>query len=378
MHQNAMLTTSAPVPSLPRPVTQYVGIDVGDQHSSLCVLDSAGEIIEESRVRTTPDALRARVAAMPRSRIVLETGTHSAWISRLVTPIGHEVIVANARKLALITANDSKDDRTDAETLARLGRADPALLAPIQHRRAATQADLAVLRSREALVRTRTALVQHVRGAVKAIGGGRLPGCSTAAFARVVAPAVPDTLRPALAPVLETIATLSTTIAAYDRTIEQMGARRYPATTQLRQVAGVGPLTALCYVLTLEDPARFRTSRIVGSYVGLRPRRDDSGTRTSQLGITKAGDGLLRRLLVSSAQYILGPFGPDSDLRRWGEALAARGGKNAKKRAVVAVARKLAVLLHRLWATGLVYEPLYETHRRARTTPTAAPTGAVA
>ena len=235
-----------------------------------------------------------------------------------------------------------------------------------------------LLRAREALVRTRTVLVNHVRGAVKAVGGGRLPACSTASFARLAAPAIPDALRPALASVLETIATLSTTITAYDRRIEQMAASRYPVTAQLRQVAGVGPLTALCYVLTLEDPARFRSSRVVGSYLGLRPRRGDSGQRITQLGITKAGDGQLRRLLVSSAQYILGPFGPDADLRRWGESLAARGGKNAKKRAVVAVARKLAVLLHRLWATGLVYEPLYETHRRERTTPTPEATVAVA
>ena len=371
MHQNAMLTRSAPVRSSAASlVTHYVGLDVGDQRSQLCVLDAAGEVMEESRVRTTPDALRARFTTMPRSRIVLETGTHAAWIRRLLASVGHEVIVANARKLALITANDSKDDRTDAETLARLGRADPALLAPVEPRRAETQADLAVLRARDALVRTRTVLVNHVRGAVKAVGGDRLPACSTPAFARAVAPAVPETLRPALRPVLETIATLSTTIAAYDRVIEQLGAQRYPATAQLRQVAGVGPLTALCFVLTLEDPGRFRTSRVVGSYLGLRPKRADSGQRTTQLGITKAGDAMLRRLLVSSAQYILGPFGPDSDLRRWGETLAARGGRNAKKRAVVAVARKLAVLLHRLWVTGLVYEPLYETHRRACAMPT--------
>jgi len=378
MVQNAMSAPSAPVQAMAQAVTQYVGLDVGDQHSHLCVLNAAGDILEESRVRTTPGALRARVTAMPRARIVLETGTHSAWISRLLAAPGHEVIVANARKLALITANDSKDDRTDAETLARLGRADPALLAPIQHRRAETQADLAVVRAREALVRTRTVLVNHVRGAVKAVGGGRLPACSTASFARVVAPVIPEALRPALVPVLATIATLSTTIAGYDRVMAQLGERRYPATAQLRQVAGVGPLTALCYVLTLEDPARFRTSRVVGSYLGLRPRRADSGTRTTQLGITKAGDGLLRRLLVSSAQYILGPFGPDSDLRRWGETLAARGGKNAKKRAVVAVARKLAVLLHRLWATGLVYEPLHDTHRRTPPTPVHEPAAVVA
>jgi len=111
-------------------------------------------------------------------------------------------------------------------------------------------------------------------------------------------------------------------------------------------------------VLTLEDPGRFRQSRAVGPYLGLCPRRDQSGGRDAQLRITKRGDAMLRRLLVSGAQYILGPFGPDTDLRRWGLRLAARGGKNAKKRAVVAVARKLATLLHRLWVSGATYQPL--------------------
>jgi transposase len=334
-----------------------VGLDVGDRYSYLCALDAAGEVVEEGRIPTTAVAIQRRFVSRERMRIVLETGTHSPWISRLLSTLGHEVLVANARRLRLIAEHDAKSDRVDAETLARLGRADPTLLAPIRHRSEATQADLAVVRARDALVRVRTLLVNHVRGAVKAVGG-RLPKCSTHSFPRQVGTAIPDGLMPALGAVLATIEQLSRTIRTYDRRIAELSVTTYPETASLQQVAGVGPVTALCYVLTLEDPTRFTRSRSVGSYLGLRPKQDDSGRSTPQLRITKAGDGMLRRLLVGSAHYLLGPFGPDCDLRRWGLRLAARGGKNAKKRAVVAVARKLAVLLHRLWSTGEVYEPL--------------------
>jgi len=216
---------------------------------------------------------------------------------------------------------------------------------------------LAKLRARDAVVRVRTLLVNHVRGAVKAVGA-RVPTCSTPAFARRARPAVPEELAPAFGAVFALLEDLNRVIASYDRAVAARCTRSYPETARLTQVAGVGPLTALCYVLTLEDPARFARSRTVGAYLGLRPKQASSGERRPQLRITKAGDGMLRRLLVGSAHYILGPFGPDCALRRWGLRLAARGGKNAKKRAVVAVARKLAVLLHRLWTTGDRYDPL--------------------
>lgn len=338
---------------------QTLGLDVGDQYTAVCVLDAAGTRVETARIRTTRPALEGRLRAAPRSRVVLETGTHSPWVSRLAAACGHEVIVANARRLRLISENVSKSDDVDAETLARVGRLDPALLAPVQHRTAETQADLAVLRARDALVRVRTLLVNHVRGAVKAVGG-RVPACSAPSFAGRAAEVIPPTLVPALTPLLAQIEALTKGIRQYDAAIAALAATRYPATRQLRQVGGVGPLTALCYVLVIEDPARFAKSRTVGAYLGLRPRQDQSGASARQLRITKTGDSLLRRLLVGSAQYILGPFGADCDLRRWGLALAARGGKNAKKRAVVAVARKLAVLLHALWQTRASHEPLHQ------------------
>ena len=348
-----------------------VGLDLGDKHTQLCMIDADGELLEEARLRTTPAALRRRFAALPVARLVLEAGTHSPWVSRLLEDCGHEVYVANPRKLRLVYQNDSKSDRVDAEYLARIGRLDPALLAPLRHRHAATQADLAIIRSREALVRARVRLINHVRGAVKSVGG-RLTKCSSPSFAGQAQPHIPEELAPALAPLLEMIAAMGEQIRAYDRQIEHLAQERYPETMLLRQVPGVGALTALTYVLTLEDPARFVDPRAVGSYLGLRPRQADSGDLSPQLHVTKAGDEMLRRLLVGAAHYILGPFGPDTDLRRWGLSLAARGGKRGKRLAVVAVARKLSVLLLRLWATGEAYEPLRNAAGEGRSLPDSA------
>lgn len=338
-----------------------VGMDLGDRWSELCWLSPAGEVEETGRVATTAEGLRRRFAGLPRHRVVVESSTHSPWVSRQLAALGHEVLVANARRVQLIAKNTQKCDRVDAELLARLGRADPRLLSPVHHRSATTQTDLALIRSRDALVRSRTQLINHVRGTVKALGE-RLPRCSSASFARAVDAALPPALRPSLEPVLQQVAALTTAIGHLERRIEQRVATSYPEAQALTQPAGVGALTALCYVLTLEDPARFRTSRAAGAYVGLRPARRASSASDPECHITKAGDPLLRRLLVSSAQYILGPFAPESDLRTWGLALAARGRKNAKKRAVIAVARKLAVLLHHLWLTQEPYVP----QRRAR------------
>jgi transposase len=342
-----------------------VGIDLGDRYSSLCAVDAQGEVLEQGRVATTRAGISNRFASLPRTRIVLEAGTHSLWITELLESCGHEVIVANPRRVALIYAEHTKSDEIDAETLARLGRLDPQLLHPIRHRSGQTLRDRSVLRSRALLVRNRTQLVNHVRGTVKA-HGERLPACCGDAFANKVGDHLPEDLRDALVSILEMIASMTEQIRAYDRKIEQLGRSEYPETALLRQVTGVGSLTALNFILTIEDPYRFTNSRSVGSYLGLRPRRRQSGASDLQMRITKAGDEEMRRLLVHSAHYILGPFGPDCDLRRFGMKLAERGGNAAKKRAVVAVARKLAVLLHRLWITGESYEPLRHSERELR------------
>ena len=273
--------------------------------------------------------------------------------------------MANSRKLRLIYANKRKTDEVDAENLARLARLDPKLLYPLKHRGEQSQAHMAIIRSREALVSCRTQLVNHVRGTVKSFGG-RLPKGPARSFHKRAAEHIPDALRPALEPILEQIGSLTERICQYDRQLETVSKEHYPETELLRQVEGVGTLTALTFVLTVEDPYRFESSRAVGAYLGLVPATGRSGERDPQKRISKEGDEMLRRLLVGSAHYILGPFGSDSDLRRHGEKIASRGGKNAKKRAAVAVARKLAVLLHRLWISGEVYDPLYNTHRRQK------------
>jgi transposase len=337
-----------------------IGLDLGDRLTHVCVLDEGGEVVERLNVATRPASLRRLLAGYPPSRVVLEVGTHSPWVSRLVGELGHEPVVANPRRLAVIYASENKSDRVDAEALARVGRLDVKLLRPIRHRGVESQVDRGLLRSRDALVRSRTALVVHVRGSVKSIGG-RLPAASAESFARRMRSELPEELREALSPILEVIQGLTERIRAYDREIRRRCKLRYPETDHLSQVPGVGALTALAFVLCIEDPQRFPKSRTVGPFLGLRPRQRQSGERDPQLGITKAGDVELRRLLVGSAHYILGPFGPDTDLRRFGLRLIARGGPGAKQRAVVAVARKLAVLLHRLWITGEVYEPLRQT-----------------
>jgi transposase len=339
------------------------GGDLGDKYSYLCLIDTqSGEVVEEGRLRTTPEAFGRRFASERPMRIAIEAGTHSPWVSRVLEECAHEVLVANSRKTRLIYSNKRKTDEVDAENLARLARVDPKLLYPLKHRNEDSQAHMALIRSREALVSCRTQLVNHVRGAVKSFGA-RLPKCPARSFHKKAPEHIPEALRPALGPILEQIGSLTESIRQYDRKVETACEELYPETELLRQVEGIGPLTALTFVLTLEDPYRFQKSRSVGAYLGLVPARDQSGDRDPQRRISKEGDELLRKLLVSCAHYILGPFGSDSDLRRHGQKIASRGAKNAKKRAVVAVARKLAVVLHSLWVSGEIYEPLRNTHR---------------
>jgi transposase len=335
-----------------------VGVDLGDQWSNYCILGLGGKTLTEGQFRTSAQAVAEFFQGLCRSRVVIEVGTHSAWVREVIAGLGHEVLVANARRMEGSKRRRRKNDRIDAAKLARLGRVDPKSLYPIQHRSTEVREDLVVLRAREALVESRTKLISTVRGLVKTMGGTRLSSSSTEAFSRKVAAEIPQPIRETIQPLLRLIASLSEEIKCYEQRIEHLAREKYQHTELLRQVTGIGPVTSLAYVLTLETPLRFAKSRDVGPYLGLVPAQEDSGDSQPQLGISKAGDRMLRKLLVGSAHYILGPFGPDCDLRRFGMKLCERGGKNAKKRATVAVARKLAVPLHRLWISGEVYEPL--------------------
>jgi transposase len=343
-----------------------VGLDLGDRSSWYCMLDEVGEVLQEQKLGTTPKAMREVFGAMPCSRVALETGMHSPWVSRLLSELGHEVIVAHARSVRLIGESRKKDDRLDAQTLARLARIDPQLLSPVKHRSAKAQADLTVIRARAGLVRARTALVNTARGLAKSYGE-RLRGCNVRQMNPEKAEGLSPELQRALEPLLAGIESVSEQIAEYNERIENLAQQSYPQVALLKQIKGVGTLIALTFLLTLEDPHRFRKSRDVGCYLGLQPGRRNSGQSQPQMHISKEGDPYLRTLLVQGAQHILGPFGVDCDLRRWGLKLAERGGKSGKKRAIIATARKLAVLLHHLWVSGEAYEPLHN-HQASRLT----------
>jgi len=335
-----------------------IGLDLGDRKHTFCVLTAAGKILAEGTIANTHEVLAAFSARYPKATIIMETGTHSPWVSRLFEARGHRVLVANARKVRAISQNQTKSDVEDARMLARLGRVDPELLCPITHRSEKGQRALVRLKVREALVRSRVNQMNSVRFLLKSLGLAVPASVKATAFVRKFRQQAEATTCALVEPLLQMLDALNFQIKQLDEELETMAREQYPMTERLRQVDGVGPLTSLCFVLTIESPERFPNTRDVGAYLGLVPRRDQSGLTDKQLPITKAGNTALRCLLVNCAHYILGPFGPPSHLREAGERIAARGGKSAKKRAIIAVARKLAVTLLALWKSGAEYQAL--------------------
>ena len=334
-----------------------IGLDLGDMTSRYCILSEAGEVVSEGPLATSKVGISSLFGKMASSRVALEVGTHSPWVSRQIASQGHEVIVANPHKVKLITQSVRKNDRIDARQLARLARVDPQLLSPIRHRGESGQADLAVIRARAELMESRTGLINCARGLAKPMGE-RLKKCDADQVNESLAEGLSPALQNVLGPLLKSVEGISEQLAVYDQKIEEI-AKRYPEVELLTPVYGVGTLIALTYILTLEDAQRFAHSRDVGPFLGLQPKQRESGQSQPQLGISKTGDGRMRSLLVQGAHCILRRGAPESDLRDWGRSKLGSGGKNAKRRTVVAVARKLAVLLHTLWANGQVYDPLY-------------------
>lgn len=335
-----------------------IGLDLGDRRHAVCFLNGAGQIIAEESVPNTRACLEQLSQRCPAATIAMETGTHSPWVSRLFEARGHTVYVANARKVRAISQSITKSDEEDARMLARLCRADPQLLHPIKHRSERCQRDLVQLKAREALVRARVDLMNSVRFLLKSLGLTVPSQVKATAFVRKLRPLVDPASTALVEPLLQSIDSLSAQIKTLEDKLEALARDRYPDTERLRQIPGVGPITALCYVLTLESPDRFAVNRDVGAYLGLVPRRDQSGDTDKALPITKAGNTHLRCLLVNCAHYILGPFGPPTALREAGLRIAARGGKSAKKCAIIATARKLAVTMMALWKTKADYQPM--------------------
>jgi len=347
-----VLTSSAPVAAS----GFTLGLDLGDQRHFVCVLNATGQVIREGFLTNTRPALLKLLEDFPAATVAMEAGTHSPWISRFLSEHGARVIVANPRKLHAISRHERKCDRRDAQMLARLARVDAALLHPIEHGSAQAQHDWLGLKLRDALVRSRVSLINAVRFTLKSLGYAVRNPSSESFHKRVVAE-IPAGCRAVIEPMLTVLEKITAEIKALEKQLVARSRAEYPVTQRLQQISGVGPLTALAFVLKIGDPQRFGRSRDVGAYLGLCPRRDQSGGTDKQLRISKCGDGLLRRLLVSAAHYILGPFGPACALRQYGERLRGNGSAREKKRAVVAVARKLAVLLLSLWKQGTDYEP---------------------
>ena len=340
--------------------TQHVvGIDLGNAKHAICVtLRSTGEIIDERNITNHRESLRRLSKKYPDSLMVMEVGSHSPWISRFLQDLNHEVLVANPRKVRAIFKNDRKCDLYDARMLAKIARFDPSMLYPIEHQSEQAQRDLLQIKLRDGLVRRRVDIISTVRCTLKSLGIP-LKSPHTEYFARYarrdLAEEHVETLG-LIEPTLVTLDVVTEQIKILDKDIETLAASRYPEVERLTQIAGVGVLTALCFVLVVGDHERFSKPRDIGDYLGLVPKRDQSGEVDKELRISRKGDAYLRRLLVGCAQYILGPFGPDCDLRTRGLALAERGGKRAKKKAVVATARKLAVLMLSLIKSGENYE----------------------
>lgn len=333
---------------------------MGDRRHRFCVLNEGGEVVEEASIVNERRGLAQLSARYPGAVVVMEAGCHSPWISRYMEGEGCRVLVSNPRKVRAIYQHERKSDRRDALMLARIARMEPALLYPVRHGSEEAQQDLLRIKLRDSLVRARVAVINSVRFTLKSLGYC-VPNPASERFHKVVMDEVPEALGQMIAPSVAALAELSARIKVLEREITEMARVKYPQSAWLQQIPGVGPITALYFVLKIEDPARFERVRDVGAFVGLCPRRDQSGESDPQLRISKRGDAYLRRLLVSAAQYIIGPFGPQSALRQYGLALAAEGTARAKKRAVVAVARKLAVLLLTLWKKQSPYQPFPAT-----------------
>jgi transposase len=332
-------------------------IDLGSKHSVAGWVDAEGEAIARERIASSSVALERTFGGLPAMLIVIESGGHANWVARRLRAMGHEVIVADAKRLKLLWDTKSKDDNRDTFFMARIGARCPEFLCAVEPRSLESEQNRALLRLRASLVEARVKLINSVRGVLKSFGE-RLPASSSEAFANKVMPLVPAELRTETCPVLLAIEHLTAQIKVYDKQVLQLCEGRYgEQTRRLLTIPGVGPLTALTFVLELDgDVERLSNSRAAGAMVGLRPMRRESGESKPELGITKEGNQMLRRYLVQCAQYMLGHHGVDCALRRWGLKLAGTS-KRGKKRAVAATARKLAVLLHTLWRKDVDFDP---------------------
>lgn len=342
----------------------YVGLDVSKKSIEIYILPGNGQDGKSCRINNEPEQIEqfCRNFKEPKNVLMaMESGTDSPWMSELLVDLGFQVVVGNAKKLSLIWRNSDKSDRNDAELLARQARNDLKLFAPIQHQSSKLRAALVMIKMRECAVACRTKMINTVRGTLRSFGADT-SDVTVDNFTAKIGRHIPKNLHSAMKEIVNEIRLLQLSIKDYDKKIARL-CREYPDTRKVDQISGVGNQTALAFVLILGSTERFFSGGGVGKYFGLTPKRDQSGDVDKQLHITKEGNKLMRKLLVQAAQYVMG-LGPECDLRRFGERIASRGGKIAKRKAVVAVARKIAKLMFRLWKYDEVYDPDHKANRK--------------
>jgi transposase len=336
-------------------MTQYVGLDVSLRMTALCVVDESGGVIAEGKVASEPEALGGwlREHAPAARRIGMETGPLAVWLWNGLKERGLPVHVIDARHAkAGLTLQASKTDRNDARGLAQIMRT--GWFKEVQVKSTAAHLLRALLASRGMLVATRCALENQIRGLLKTFGLvlGKAGRRRFEVRLRELLAAEPRLGR-LVTPLLEVRRSLVEQIQTYDRCLVAI-ARRHAVVRRLMSVPGVGAVTAVAFVAAIDDPSRFRRSRHVGAYFGLVPRRYQSGEVDRPGRISKAGDQLVRTLLYEAANALLTRSRQPSALKAWAEAIAARSGR---KKAKVALARRLAVMLHRLWRDGTAFVP---------------------
>jgi len=346
----------------------FIGMDVSEKSIEICALSSKSDMSKNIKIANTPKSVNKFIDGYTGDKsflvFAIETGTHSPWLEELISMKGCKVYVCNARKLRMIWQSDQKSDTRDATMLANMLKFNPKLLYPIKHQKKETRIDLSVIKCRDALVRSRTSMMNCIRGQLRSFGVDT-SSLKPYNFSSLAAKIIPNELRCTMDGILAQIKLLELEIRNYDKKIEEL-CKKYPVTEKFRNIKGVGPLVSLVFALIISNPERFKRGRHLSSYLGLVPRRYQSGATDRQLSITKAGNCLLRRLLVQSANYIMGPFGQECDLREFGMKIRARGNNIAKKKAKVAVARKLAILMLKLWLSEEEYIPQYKKFKKEK------------
>lgn len=332
-----------------------IGLDLGNTFNKAVGLDAGGNVVLREDLRNDAATMKAFFEAHRGATVAMETGTHCRWIAALAAECGCHPVVGNARKLRLISESSRKNDWADAQKLARLCRSDRSLLHPVELHDDRHHRLYQLLRQRDALVSMRTALVNQLRGFAKA-GGTMLPRCDARSFLSLRDSMPPEFLRD-FKPLLKTLEDLAKRIAAAEAILAEFVRRHFRKTDELLQtVPGVGPVASAAFIALVPDPGRFKSAREAGPYFGLVPKQDQSGDGDRPCRITHEGSSFMRKTLVNAANALLRKSARDTALKRFGERLGRRGqGKVVRRKAKVALARKLAVTMLAMARSGEDY-----------------------